>query len=78
MMRILSQHSSFLDGKYLQQKSNAQEKLLNSARFSLNPLPGTRNPGIRLTDNQIYEFCGETYTIRDLREIPRDKVQLVK
>jgi len=64
------------DNKYLQQKSKAHEKLPVGARFLLNPLPG--GTGSRVTENQIYEFGGNTYTIRDLKEIPREKVQLVK
>ena len=34
---------------------------------------------VRLTEyNPNYEFGGATYTLRDLKEIPREKIQLVK
>lgn len=77
MCAVLVVLSLFMYNRYLTQKTElTQRKVCGNVPLNhLNSAPTS----VRLTEfNPNYEFGGVTYTIRDLKEIPREKVQLVK
>ncbi|XP_065200377.1 leukocyte tyrosine kinase receptor-like isoform X2 [Planococcus citri] len=77
---LLITFSILMYNRYLQQQSElTQRKVCGLGGLQLNHLNPPGPTSVRLTEfNPNYEFGGVTYTIRDLKEIPREKVQLVK
>ncbi|KAG8285035.1 hypothetical protein J6590_089631 [Homalodisca vitripennis] len=68
----------FTDNKY--QQSNAtrfRRKILNGPDLQLNRLR-VASDSMMTEYNPNYEFGGGTYTIRDLKDIPREQLRLVK
>jgi anaplastic lymphoma kinase len=68
-----------VDNRY--QQNNASKfrrtKILNGPDLQLNRLR-VASDSMMTEYNPNYEFGGGTYTIRDLRDIPRDQLRLVK
>jgi anaplastic lymphoma kinase len=67
-----------LDTRY-QRKKTAKDKrkVLTGPDLQLNRLR-VANGGMLTEYNPNYEFGGGTYTIQDLKEIPREHLRLVK
>lgn len=84
-LNLISVSSSFThgfftaDNRYLTQKTElTQRKVCGAGVHPLNQI-NVAATSVRLSENNPnYEFGGVTYTIRDLKEVPREKVQLVK
>lgn len=56
-----------------------RRKMMGGPELQLSRLRAASGPGGVLTEyNPNYEFGGETYTLTDLKEIPRENLRLVK
>lgn len=68
------------DNRYQRQKmSMIRRKMMGGPELQLSRLRAASGPGGVLTEyNPNYEFGGETYTLTDLKEIPRENLRLVK
>lgn len=68
------------DNRYQRQKvSMLRRKVMGGPELQLSRLRAQAGPGGVLTEyNPNYEFGGETYTLTDLKEIPRENLRLVK
>lgn len=59
--------------------SMIRRKMMGGPELQLSRLRAQSGPGGVLTEyNPNYEFGGETYTLTDLKEIPRENLRLVK
>ncbi|XP_054281784.1 leukocyte tyrosine kinase receptor isoform X2 [Macrosteles quadrilineatus] len=78
MMLAFTGVSILLYNRYQQKHaSRFRRKILNGPDLQLNRLRVASN-SMMTEYNPNYEFGGGTYTIRDLRDIPRDQLRLVK
>jgi anaplastic lymphoma kinase len=67
----------FPDANYQKKKALiARQKLMRGPDLQLNRLRAASG-GMMTEYNPNYEFGGGTYTIQDLKEIPRDHLRLV-
>lgn len=66
------------DNRYQQRKNGMlQRKMLSSHDLQLNRLR-IASDSMMTEYNPSYEFGGVVYTLRDLKDIPRDQLRLVK
>lgn len=55
-----------------------QRKMLSGHDLQLNRLRGVASDSMMTEYNPSYEFGGIVYTLKDLKDIPRDQLRLVK
>ena len=68
----------YTDNRYQQvNASKLRRKVLNGPDFQLNRIR-VASDSMMTEFNPNYEFGGGTYTIRDLKDIPREQLRLVK
>jgi hypothetical protein len=72
------QNGLWTDNRYQHKKTaTVRHRMINGPGLPLNRL--REAPDSVMTEfNPTYEFGGETYTIQDLKDIPRDHLRLVK
>jgi anaplastic lymphoma kinase len=67
-----------IDTRYVRKKKElTRRRMLTGPDLQLNRLR-VASGGMMTEYNPNYEFGGGTYTIQDLKEIPRDQLRLVK
>ncbi|XP_046399789.1 ALK tyrosine kinase receptor-like isoform X2 [Ischnura elegans] len=75
---ILASFCMFMYNRYQKKKNHSlRRKMLSGADLQLNRLRASSG-GMMTEYNPNYEFGGGTYTIQDLKDIPRDNLRLVK